>query len=29
MALGLIADIDGVVTVLNKISLPAPGGASG
>jgi CBS domain-containing protein len=29
MALGLIADIDGVVTVLNKISMPAPAGASG
>jgi CBS domain-containing protein len=29
MALGLIADIDGVVTVLNKISLPTPADASG
>jgi len=29
VALGLVADIDGVVTVLDKISLPAPAGANG
>jgi CBS-domain-containing membrane protein len=29
VALGLIADIDGVVTVVHKISLPAPAGARG
>ena len=29
VALGLLADIDGVVTVLDKISLPAPADASG
>src|SRR5215475_507467 len=28
VALGLVADIDGVVTVLDKISLPAPAGAN-
>jgi hypothetical protein len=29
VALGLTADIDGVVTVVDKISLPAPAGAQG